>query len=316
VRRRLSWDFVGSVIGVAVVAAACVALVHLLRDVDVGKVGTALSATPLSAVLLAVVLIAGSYVTLTFYDFFALRTIGQTHIPYRVAALTGLLSYTIGHNLGATVVTAGAVRFRIYKAWGLSLIDVAKIAFITGLTFWLGNAVVLGTGIAYAPDVAAALNRLPDWLNRGIALAALAVIAGYLVWLLPRPRAIGRSGWQLKLPSARLTLVQIGIGIADLCLAGLAMYLLIAVHAPVQAVTAVIAYVLAALLGFASHSPGGLGVFDAAMLIALPQVEKEQLLAALLIFRCLYFLLPFLVAVLILATWELWVSINNKRQNP
>jgi glycosyltransferase 2 family protein len=202
VRRRLSWETVGVALSLVIIAAACFTLFKLLRDVDIGKFGDAVFATPIHAVLGAGLLIAASYVCLTFYDFFALRTIGQTHVPYRIAALTGFLSYTIGHNLGAMVFTGGVVRFRIYRSWGLTLIDVAKVAFVTGLTFWLGNAVVLGVGIAYAPDVAGSINQLPSWINRTIALAALAAIAAYLIWLLPRPRVIGRDGWTLTLPSA------------------------------------------------------------------------------------------------------------------
>ena len=103
---------------------------------------------------------------LTFYDYFALRTIGRHDIPYRTAAFASFTSYTIGHNLGATVFTGGLVRLRIYSAWGLGIVDVAKIAFVTGLTFWLGNVVVLGIALAYAPDAAAAVTQLPAWINR------------------------------------------------------------------------------------------------------------------------------------------------------
>jgi uncharacterized membrane protein YbhN (UPF0104 family) len=312
VRQRVGWDTLGVVFSISLVAAACVALVYLLRDVDIGKVGAALSATPISSVVVAGVLAAASYFTLTFYDFFALRTIGRTHIPYRVAAFTGLLSYTIGHNVGATVFTGGLVRFRIYKTWGLDLIDIARIAFITGLTFWLGNGVALGVGIAYAPEAASAINQLLLWLNRGLAVGTLAAIAGYLLWLMPQPRVIGRNGWKVTLPSAPLTLLQIGIGIADLGFAALAMYVLISAYTPVDLLAAVMAYVLAALLGFASHAPGGLGVIDAAILLALPQVEKEQLLAALLIFRCLYFLAPFCLAVIAFGARELWLSAASR----
>ena len=212
-----------------------------------------------------------------------------THIPYRIAALTGFMSYTIGHNLGATVFTGGVVRFRIYRSWGLTLIDVAKVAFVTGLTFWLGNAVRARHRHRLRARGRGSINQLPSWVNRAIALTALAAIAAYLIWLLPRPRVIGRDGWTLTLPSARSTLLQIGIGIADLGLAAFAMVTLISVHASVDVAQVVIAFVFSALLGFISHAPGSLGVFDAAMLIALPQVEKEQLLAALVIFRGLYF---------------------------
>ena len=306
IHRRLCWDIVGILISVSLVAVACYALFHLLRDVDIERVGAALRAAPPAAVIAAGLLVAASYFTLTFYDYFALRTIGQTHIPYRAAAFTGFVAYTIGHNIGATVLTAGLVRLRVYRRWSLGLVDVAKIAFITGLTFWLGNAAVLGVGLAYAPETASAINQLPPWLNR----CDRAGGAGgdrriYLLWLLPRRRVVGRNGWKVTLPGARSTLLQIAIGMADLGLAALAMYVLISAYAPVDLVNPMVAYVLAALLGFASHAPGGLGVFDAAMLLALPQVGKEQLLAALLIFRCLYYLIPFCIAVVAFAAQEL-----------
>jgi uncharacterized membrane protein YbhN (UPF0104 family) len=311
VRRRLSWETIGVALSLVILAAACFTLYRLLRDVDVGKFTGLIYATPIEAVLLAALLVAASYFCLTFYDFFALRTIGKKHVPYRIAALTGFMSYTIGHNLGATVFTGGVVRFRVYRAWGLTLMDVAKVAFVTGLTFWLGNAFVLGIGIAYAPEVAGSINQLPAWANRAIALSALAAIGAYLIWLLPKPRVIGRDGWTLTLPSARSTLVQIGIGIADLGLAALAMVVLISVHTPVDIAHTVIAFVFSALLGFISHAPGSLGVFDAAMLLALPQVEKEQLLAALVIFRGLYFAIPFCIAILLFGLRELMMSTKS-----
>ena len=315
VRRTASWDTLGFAVSLALVAAACFVLYRLLGDVDVGKIAAALRAIPPRAVITAFLLIAASYFTLTFYDYFALRVIGHTHIPYRIAALTGFMAYTIGHNIGATVFTGGLVRFRMYRGWGLGLVDIAKIAFMTGLTFWLGNAVALGIGLIYAPEVASAINQLPAWMNRALAVAALAVIAVYLLWLLPRPRVIGRNGWKVTLPNSSLTLIQIGIGLADLGLSALAMYVLIAAYAPVDLSSAAVAYVLGALLGFASHAPGNLGVFDAAMLLALPQVEKEQLLAALLIFRCLYFLIPFAVALTAFGIRELWMPARRERTN-
>jgi uncharacterized membrane protein YbhN (UPF0104 family) len=311
VRRRLSWETVGIALSLVIISAACFTLFKLLRDVDIGKFGNAIQATPLHAVAIAALLIAASYACLTFYDFFALRTIGQRHIPYRIAALTGFLSYTIGHNLGATVFTGGVVRFRIYRSWGLTIIDVAKVAFVTGLTFWLGNAFMLGIGVAYAPEVVGSINQLPSWANRAIALAALAAIVAYVLWLLPRPRVIGRNGWTVTLPSARSTLLQIGIGITDLTLAALAMYTLISVHTSVDVAQAVVAFVFSSLLGFLSHAPGSLGVFDAAMLVALPQVQTEQLLAALVIFRTLYFIVPFCIAILLFGLRELLLSTKS-----
>jgi uncharacterized membrane protein YbhN (UPF0104 family) len=96
--------------------------------------------------------VVAGYVTLTFYDLFALRTIGRHQVPYSVAALASFTSSTIGHSLGAAVVTGGLVRLRIYSLWGLTVVDIAKIAFVTGMTFWLGNVLLLGGATAYAPE--------------------------------------------------------------------------------------------------------------------------------------------------------------------
>ncbi len=203
--------------------------------------------------------------------------------------------------------TAGVIRLRIYSAWGLSVIDIVKIAFVTGLTFWLGNAFVLGGGMAYAPAAASAVNQLPPWINRMIGVCGLVVICGYLLWLLPRPRVIGRSNWQIALPSPRLTLVQIGIGVLDLGAGAMAMYTLLPPQPAVDFITLLVIFVTAILLGFLSHAPGSLGVIEAAMLVGLPQFAKEELLASLLIFRFLYFVLPVSFAALLLGLRELWL---------
>jgi len=155
------------------------------------------------------------------------------------------------------------------------------------------------------PDAASAVNQLPPWLNRTIALAALATIIGYLVWLLPRPRTIGSNQWRVTLPTARLTLVQIGIGVMDLGLGALAMYTLLPAQPSIGFVDALVTFVMATLFGFLSHAPGSLGVFDAAMLVGLQQFEKEAVLASLLIFRVLYFIVPFTFALLTLGLREL-----------
>jgi len=233
-----------------------------------------------------------------------LRTIGRTEVPYRVAALAGFTSYAVGHNVGASVFSGGAVRYRVYSSWGLSVIDVTKICFIAGLTFWLGNATVLGLGILYAPQAARALDQLPPWGNRLFALVLLAMLCAYVVWVWVKPRVIGRDGWQVTLPGGPLTLLQIAIGIVDLGCCAAAMYMLVPDEPNLGFVTVALIFVAATLLGFASHAPGGLGVFDATMMVALWQFDKEDLLAGLLLFRLLYYIIPFVISLVILGTRE------------
>jgi uncharacterized membrane protein YbhN (UPF0104 family) len=311
VDERVGWNRIAFAISLLIIAVAAVTLFRLLRDVDVDEVLVALTDTPPRTILLAGLLVAASYVSLTFYDFFALRTIGRREVPYRIAALASFTSYTIGHNLGATVLTGGVVRLRIYSPWGLGVVDIARIAFVTGLTFWLGNAFILGLSMAYAPDAASAVDQLPPWLNRAIALTGLAAIIGYVLWLLPAPRRVGAGVWQITLPNAALTFVQIGIGILDLSIGALAMYVLLPDSPSIDFLTLLVTFVLATLLGFLSHAPGSLGVFDAAMLVGLSLFDRNELVASLLLFRLLYFILPFFTALCILSARELWLSLTG-----
>jgi uncharacterized membrane protein YbhN (UPF0104 family) len=303
--RSLGRNRISVAISLLIVVAAAVTLYVVLRDVDFGKVVAALEAQSLRSIATAGAFVVAGYVTLTFYDFFALRTIGRHTVPFQVAAFASFTSYTIGHTLGAATLTGGVVRHRIYSVWGLSVLDVAKIAFITGMTFWLGTAFVLGGAMTYAPDVAGAVDHLPGWVNRLIGLSCLLAIACYLGWLLPRPRTIGYANWKLALPNVRFTLVQIAIGAMDLSLVTLALYTLLPVTPPVDFVGVLIIFVTATFLGAISHVPGNLGIIEAALLVGLPQFPKEDLLAALLTFRILYFIIPVCLAMLVLGLREL-----------
>src|SRR5246127_4434532 len=310
-KRWIGWKRVGIAVSLLIIVLAITTLVRTLKGVDTGVILTALTDIRPHNVALAALCVIGAFCTLTFYDFFALRTIGKKHVPYRIAALSSFTSYSIGHNIGATVFTGGAIRFRIYSDYGLNAIDVAKICFLSGLTFWLGNLVVLGVGMAYHPQAASAMDLLPPAMNRLIAIACLAGIGAYFVWLVlgTNRRELGQNGWKVVLPSARLTLVQILIGVVDLSFCATAMYLLVPLQPHIDFMSLAVVFILATLLGFASHAPGSIGVFDAAMLVALPQFGREQLLATLLVFRVLYFVIPFGTAISIMGTREFWLNV-------
>jgi len=303
--RNIGWHRLGFALSLSIIVVAVVVLFRILRGIDVDAVIDAIDATDWRTFGIASFFVAAGYLTLTLYDLFALRTIGRPEVPYRVAALAGFTSYAVGHNVGASVFSGGAVRYRIYSAWGLSVIEVTKICFVAGLTFWLGNATVLGLGVLYNPLAMSAIDQLPLWFNRALAVLILALLSAYVAWVWVKPRMIGRDGWQVTLPNGRLTLVQIVIGIVDLGCCAAAMYMLVPDEPNLGFVTVAVIFVAATLLGFASHAPGGLGVFDAAMMVALWQYDKEDLLAGLLLFRLLYYIVPFALALTLLGLREL-----------
>ncbi|CCD90363.1 conserved membrane hypothetical protein [Bradyrhizobium sp. ORS 375] len=310
-KKWIGWKRLGIAASLAIIAFAITTLVRTLKGVDGGVILTALTEIPPGHIALAALCVVGAFCTLTFYDYFALRTIGKKHVPYRIAAMSAFTSYSIGHNIGATVFTGGAIRFRIYSDYGLSAIDVAKICFLSGLTFWLGNLFVLGIGMTLHPAAATAMDQLPPAVNQLIAIGILGAIFAYLGWLYAgkNRRQLGQNGWKVVLPSAPLTVVQILIGVVDLGFCALAMYLLVPANPPIDFLSLSVVFILATLLGFASHAPGSIGVFDAAMLVALPQFGREQLLATLLVFRVLYFVIPFATAISIMGVRELWLNV-------
>src|SRR3954462_6990420 len=263
-KKWIGWKRLGGAAGFAIIAFAITTLVRTLRGVEGGVILSALTDIPPHHIALAALCVVGAFCTLTFYDFFALRTIGKKHIPYRIAAMSAFTSYSIGHNIGATVFTGGAIRFRIYSDYGLTAIDVAKICFLSGLTFWLGNLFVLGVGMGWHPEAASTMDLLPAAMNRLIAIGCLTGIGAYFVGLLTGAsrRELGQNDWKVVLPSARLTLLQVLIGVVDLGFCALAMYLLMPMAPYIDFVSLAVVFILATLLGFASHAPGSLGVFD------------------------------------------------------
>jgi len=303
----------GVIFGVAIAAMALFALTHALKNVNYGEVAAAVEHTSPGSIALALLLVATSYGSLTIYDLLALRTIGRPEVPYRIAALASFTSYPIAHGVGAVALVSPVIRYRIYVVNGLGVLDVANICFLTGLTFWLGNLTAFGLSVLYEPAAVSRIDYLPPGLNRWLAAALLLGVTTFVGWTWRSPRNLGSLRWPVRLPSGPVVLLQIVIGIFDLGAAALAMYVLIPAAADVGVFEVAVVFIIATLLGFASHAPAGIGVFDATILIGLGGEDKDPLIAALLMFRFLYHFLPFVLALGLFGAVEGWRSLSRKR---
>lgn len=307
----------GILISVAIAAVAIFALAHTIKSIDTKAVFEVIRHTDVRLVALAAVLVATSYASLTFYDLLALRTIGRADVPYHVAALASFTSYPIAHGIGAVSLISPVIRYRIYSHHGLKAFDVANICFLTGLTFWLGNLTALGIGLFFAPDAIGLVDFLSPNVNRWLAGALLLGVGAFLSWCWV-PRNIGTKRWPVRLPSGPLVLLQIVIGIFDLGAAALAMYVLIPAGPQIGIFPIMAVFIAATLLGFASHTPAGIGVFDATFLIGLGHDDKEPLVAALLMFRLMYHFLPFILSLSLFGLVEGWRNLRTgaEPENP
>jgi uncharacterized membrane protein YbhN (UPF0104 family) len=309
---RLGWRGVSAAVSIAIAVIAFIVLAHALKKLDIHQVLEGIWRTDAWRIALAATLVAASYGSLTFYDLLALHAIGRRDIPYRIAALASFTSYPIGHGLGAVLPISTAIRYRVYSMHGLGAADVARICFLTGRTFWLGNLTALGLSTLYEPAAISLIDHLPEAINRLLAAALLVAIVGYLRWTWNDARRVGHRLWSVKLPAGRIVLLQIGIGIVDLGCAALAMYVLIPAGMNIEIPRIIVVFIAATLLGFASHSPGGLGVFDATILVGLDTEDKEPLVAALILFRLFYHLLPFVLALVLFGMREGWRSMQER----
>ncbi len=301
--RRRRWRRFGALASGVLFAVAILLLVHILRDLDMAKVAAALSVTGSRQLLLALALTCCSYLLLTGYDALALRQIGA-RISYATTALASFASYAVSFTLGFPLFTAATVRFWIYSPAGLSGAGIANLTIIAGITFWLGMGLVLALGLIGQAGALAEVNHLPGAANRLIGLALLVVVLLYLVWVSLKPRAVVVQKWRLLLPSFKVSLGQIILGALDVCCAGGVLYMLLPHGHGIVFSSFIAVYVFACLLGIASHAPGGLGVFEATLLVAWPTQSREGLLSALLLYRLFYYLLPFVFALALLGLRE------------
>ncbi len=303
-REKIGFKSIGLAISAGVIGFAVYVLWRELAHSDWSKVKEAIFHTPTRAFLMAGVFTVCAYLTLTAYDYFAVRQIGKK-VGYPTSAMGAFSSYSIAHNLGATVFTGAVVRFLIYSRVGLKASDVIKITFLAGLTFWLGNATVLGLGFVIEPQVVEPVLKglgVSAEMVRVVGVCVLAALGAYLVFVHFARPAIGKGDWRLELPGARLSLLQIVIGIVDLTFCASIFYVIICnlPGAPAVPFTAVgVILVASMLLGFASHAPGAVGAFEASLLMSLKPLgfTAEQVIAAFILFRLYYFVAPFALAV-------------------
>lgn len=312
VRTRSRWSWVGTAVSILLFAASLTVLWQISSQVSFADVTAAFAGKAREQLALALLFTVVSYLLLTGYDALALRQI-RARIPYRTTALASFTSYAISFTLGFPLFTAGAVRYWIYAPRGLPAGKVAGLTLIAGSTFLLGMGAVVGFGLVFRAEALSEINRFAVSLNRLIGLAILGAIGAYIVyaWLGRRRIRIGR--WRLELPSFRVSVGQILLGIGDVSCAATVLYVLLPAGSGVEWGTFAAVYAFACILGMVSHAPGGLGVFEATILLAFWRLPYDGLIGALLLFRICYYLLPFVAALLLLGGLEIAARVRAFR---
>lgn len=293
-----------AIAGIALLGLALWVLHGELAHIHLADVRRSFAQVGRPAFVLALLATAGSYLALTGYDVLALRHL-QRPLPYARVAAASFMATAVGHNLGLAMLSASAVRMRLYTAWGLSAPEVALMAGLVAFTFGLG--VTAATGLALLIEPAAALSALHLDAITGQAMGALLLlaVAGYLGFAWRRRLPLTLGNWRLQVPGVDLAWRQVALALVDLSCAALALWALLPADVAPPFAVFVGVYVLAIVAGIVSHVPGGLGVFETVLLLALPQVPRDALLAAIIGYRVVYYLVPLALAALLGSTMAL-----------
>lgn len=285
VKRAVTWLFL--------VAVAWL-VVRYARTIDWGDVLEALRSLPGSAISIALVLVASSHVLYSTFDLLGRAMTGHRLGPGTVMGVT-FVCYAFNLNLGS-IVGSVALRYRLYSRLGLDNVTITRVMGMSMLTNWLGYLVLAGTlfcfGLVHLP---------PDWkiddaglrvvgaalLLAAIAYVILCAVTGHRTWTV--------RGHEIETPSPRMAVLQIVMAAANWSLMGGIVWVLMRQAVPYSQVLAVL--LVAAFAGLVTHVPAGLGVLEAVFVALLGDVvPPAKLVAALLAYRALFYLLPLAVA--------------------
>jgi phosphatidylglycerol lysyltransferase len=291
----------------AVLALLAVAGWSLHRDIGhlhLREVLAELHAIPGATLYAALGLTALSYWMLGFYDVLALRYAGKA-ISYSRTLFTSFIAYALGNNLSLAAFTGAAVRLRLYTASGLTAVEVATVSGFCSLTIVLGLMVLCAVALLLEPGQTARAMHLGTAGAMGVGLLLLAAVVGYVAWAATSRGSFEIRGWALKPPGAAVSLTQLGLAAADLSLAAAVLWVLLPPETGIRFLPFAGIYAVAVTAGLVSQVPGGLGVFEALMVLTFPHVPAQKLLGSLLAYRTLYYLAPLLIAALLFLANEL-----------
>ncbi len=285
-----------ALLGVALLFGALYAVQKEFHQLKLDDIGRAIRAIPERALALAFGCTVLSYGVLTLYD--RLGTIyAGNKVAYRRVAFASFCAYALSHNLGFAAVSGAAVRYRLYAHWGLSPGQIARTVAFCSLTFGLGGMVLGGAILFVEPGAVPWLGEhVPHAVLYAIGAILWGVVTGYVAtaWLLPIIRLRGRA---IVLPTWRMALLQVGLATADVAITATIFWVLLPATARLTWLLFLCVYVASYTAGLAANLPGGIGVFDSAILFGLsPFLQLPRIAAAIVVFRLFYYIIPLFLA--------------------
>ena len=303
-RRNRLKTYLGVAASVVIATLALYVLYRTFQRISLADVLENIRSMPRERLLLASACAALAFATLAAYEVVVVRYVKHC-IGRAKPVVTALIAYPLGHGLGQTVLSGSALRYRMYAPAGFSATEVGATVLLCGMPYVIAFGLLVDLALVLASEQLAPLFRIPaPWLF-ALGCVGLAKDAAYLFFVYKREAPIRLGGWSVRLPTLRMTLLQVIVGLVDICLIASVLYLLLPPLAGIAFLPFLAVYLASILVGVLSHVPAGLGVLESMMLLLLPHVPPEQLLAAVLIYRVIYEVIPLLIALALWGVYEL-----------
>lgn len=298
--------FAPYLVGGAMFGVAVWVLRGALRRYGIDDLHAELAALTLHQLVLAITFTALSFMALVGYEWSALGLVGK-RMPFGHLCLASFATQSIAHSTGFAFVIGATLRYHFYSDRGLGIADVAKVQMYFTATFTLGVATLAGAVVLIEPGRLAVATGLPPTLWRAAAATALTLVSAYVIWGGFFHRPLRWRGREFILPGASATLIQIFFGVADLIAVAAALYVLLPEELGLSYLEVLAVFMASIVIGLLSHVPGSLGVFESAVVLLIQPTEEQALplIGALLAFRAVYYLLPLLCGIVVLAGSEL-----------
>ncbi len=300
--------------GIFFFALAAFMLWWQLREYSIYDIIHAILSIPIVNLIAACIACFAGYLSLSLYDFLALRYVGG-HVSWWKWMLAGMLGFAISNNAGHAVVSGGAIRYRLYTRWRISGGDIVKMLTFSGFTFFLGCSAILIIGYFLVPS--ALLSRSVGaslGINTLFIICASAVIVYFVATLFFQKKSIKIGNLKFQIPTTKTAFFQMLLGATDSLLAGLVLYFCLLPFVQIPFGTYIGLFVIAQTTGVFSQVPGGIGVFETIFLLALPEhVDKADIFGALLAYRIIYYLLPLIGAGGLFLIYENWLRARMKK---
>jgi glycosyltransferase 2 family protein len=298
--KRYFWP----VVATATIVLSVWLLLRELHGLSLEKVGDSLAAIPALHWVFAAISTLVAYAALAGYDRVALLHLGR-RIDWLFITVCSFTTYALSHNIGASVVSGGVVRYRAYSTKGLSPAEIGLLVAFCSFTFILGTVTLIGFVLVLDPDIVLRFgDLLPLTASRATGVFLLLLVALYLIGSLLRLRPLHIGRFAIVYPSLHVTLSQIAVAASELLgAAGIIYFALPEAGNPGYFIVLGI-FLMSFSAALISHVPGGLGVLELVFVMGLPDMAGADVIAALLVFRLFYLIVPLVMALVVVLLFE------------